>query len=407
MRNIVIRPTRHQPSGACDVLIVGAGPAGSATALMLAQLFAGAASKPRVVLIETSRFDGFRIGESLPPDSRAVLDRLDVLPAFLASGHQACFGSLSSWGSEELGFNDFAVNIHGHGWHLDRARFDAELAEQAAQRGVELHRGWRMRQAEALPESGFRIDLRDDEQSECSLVARYVVDASGQAGVFAHAMGARRIYDDRLICIAGVFDLQDDSSIDQRTFLEAVPYGWWYCARLNARQAVVSITTDSATARLRALASVGSWFGHLAQTPHLGERLNGCKLGAEGLRPWAAPSYRLDPAVGSGWIAVGDCAISYDPITAQGIHKALDMGIAAAGAIADRLRGKAVDFSAYEHGIGERHDDYLELRRLLYAQEQRWPEQPFWKARQHLIPATQLRPKISPPIIIRSKHRLA
>lgn len=407
MRNIVIRPARHQPSGACDVLIVGAGPAGSATALMLKQLYAQSAAKPRVVLIDTSRFDAFRIGESLPPDSRALLDRLGVLPAFLASGHQPCFGSLSSWGSDELGFNDFAVNVHGHGWHLDRLRFDAELAEQAAQHGAELHRGWRMREAEALSESAFRIELRDDEQSECSLIARYVVDASGQAGAFAHAMGARRVYDDRLICVAGLFDLKPDSAIDQRTFLEATPYGWWYCARVNAHQAIVSITTDSATARLRALASVGSWFGHLAQTAYLGDRLNGCKLSAEGLRPWAAPSYRLDQAVGSGWLAAGDCAISYDPITAQGIYKAMDMGVAAAHAIADRMNGKTVDFSAYDRDIDERHDDYLELRRLLYAKEQRWPEQPFWKARQHLAPSAQPRPKTSPPIIIRSKHRLA
>jgi flavin-dependent dehydrogenase len=407
MRNLVIRPVRHQPSGACDVLIVGAGPAGSATALMLAQLYAQAPSKPRVVLIETSRFDAFRIGESLPPDSRVLLDKLGVLPAFLEAAHQPCWGSLSSWGGEDLGFNDFAVNLHGHGWHLERHRFDALLADRAAQQGVELHQGWRLRQAEALPERGFRIDLRDDEQNDCSLIARYVVDASGQAGVFAHAVGARRVYDDRLICIAGLFDLQDDAAIDQRTLLEAVPYGWWYCARVNAHQAIISITTDSATARLRGLASVGSWFGHLAQTAHLGERVHGSKLNAEGLRPWAAPSYRLDPPVGSGWLAVGDCAISYDPITAQGIYKALDMGIAAAEAIADGLRGKAPDFSAYERSITERHDDYLELRRLLYATEQRWPDQPFWKARQHLPPSTQPRPRLSPPIIIRSKHRLA
>lgn len=394
------------PSGASDLLIVGAGPAGSAAALMLKQLLADTGTDARIVMVETSRFDSFRIGESLPPDSRVLLDRLGVLPAFIDAAHQPCWGSLSSWGNEEIGFNDFAVNIHGHGWHLERHRFDRLLAEQAAQRGVELHQGWRMREAEALPEGGYRVELRNDEQQDSSINARWVLDASGQAGIFTNAVGARRIYDDRLITIAGIFDLKDNAGIDQRTVLEAVPYGWWYCARVSTEQAIVSVTTDSGTARLRALASMGSWFGHLAQTAHLGQRLHGSALTAEGLRPWAAPSYRLEPAAGADWLAAGDSAISYDPITAQGIHKALDMGIAAAHAIARRLDGTTQDFSAYQQLVTDRHDAYLALRRLLYAQEQRWTEQPFWKARRQ-PPSAQLRPKPSAPIIIRSKHRLA
>ncbi|MDZ4813736.1 MAG: tryptophan 7-halogenase [Pseudomonadota bacterium] len=404
MGNTGSHPISDEPSGVCDVLIVGAGPAGSATGLMLARLLETSTTMRRVVMVETSRFDAFRIGESLPPDTRVLLDRLGVLPAFLAAGHQPCWGSISSWGADELGFNDFAVNIHGHGWHVERTRFDALLAEQAAARGVELHQGWRLRAAEALPEGGYRVDLRDNEQRECSLSARWVVDASGQAGIFAHEMGARRVYDDRLISIAGVFELRDSTLIDQRTLLEAVPYGWWYCARLNAHQAIVSITTDSGTARLRALASIGSWFGHLAQTRHLGDRLHSSTVTAEGLRPWAAPSFRLDPCVGKDWLAVGDSAISYDPITAQGIHKALEMGIAAAHAIEQRLSGAIADFSGYERSIEERHAAYLDLRRLLYAREQRWPEQPFWKARQKpMVP--QPRPTVTPASIIRSNYR--
>lgn len=397
-------PIRDEPSGVCDVLIVGAGPAGSATGLMLTRLLETSAAMPRIVMVETSRFDSFRIGESLPPDSRVLLERLGVLPAFVAAGHQPCWGSCSSWGGDELGFNDFAVNIHGHGWHLERARFDALLAEQAAERGVELHQGWRLRAAEALPEGGYRVDLRDNEQSECSLSARWVVDASGQAGSFAHEMGARRLYDDRLISIAGVFQLSGGTLIDQRTLLEAVPYGWWYCARLNAHQAIVSITTDSGTARQRALASLGSWFSHLAQTRHLGQRLHSSTLTADGLRPWAAPSFRLAPCAGADWLAVGDSAISYDPITAQGIHKALEMGIAAAQAIAQRRSGTSVDFRAYERSIADRHSAYMDLRRMLYAREQRWPEQPFWKARQQ-PPPSQPRRSVTPARIIRSNYR--
>ncbi len=372
------------PPTSCDVLIVGAGPAGSATALRLADLLAADDRSARIVMVETSHFDSFRIGESLPPDSRALFAQLGVLPAFLDAAHQPCWGSCSSWGDNELGFNDFALNIHGHGWHVERNRFDALLADQAADRGVEVYEGWRVRDAVAFVDGGYQISLRDDEQREQTLSARIVVDASGQAGVFTHAIGARRIYDDRLVCIAGVFNLKENSKIDQRTLLEAAPYGWWYCARINAEQAIVSVTSDSSTARLHALSSLGSWFAHLARTRHMGERLHGSKLANEGLQPWAAPCFHLDRSVGADWLAVGDSAISYDPIAAQGIHKALATGIAAAEAIAHRLQDRRADFSDYSAGLEDRHRDYLRLRQTLYASEQRWPDQPFWQARRKL-----------------------
>lgn len=382
------------PPRSCDVLIIGAGPGGSATALMLAKLSESALKKPRIVMAEISHFETFRIGESLPPDSRVLLDQLGVLRAFTKDAHQPCWGSSSSWGTDTLGFNDFAVNIHGHGWHLERSRFDAMLATQAAKRGALVYRGWRLREAVAAADGGYEVSLRDDAQRERVVSARIVVDASGMSGAFAQSIGARRLYDDRLISVAGIFDLKADAPIDQRTLLEAVPYGWWYCARLNAHQAIVSVTTDSATARLRALASVGAWFVHLAQTLHIGARLHGSSLTTDGLRPWAAPSYRLEPSAGSDWLAVGDSALSYDPIAAQGIHKALEMGIAAAQAIAHRLNGESADFSEYQRSILARHAAYIDLRKFLYAREQRWSEEPFWKARLALA-STPARPPIS------------
>ena len=320
-----------------------------------------------------------------------LLDQLGVLRTFVKEGHQPCWGSASSWGDDELGYNDFAVNIHGHGWHVERTRFDAMLARQAARRGVTVYRGWRLRDATPNAKGGYQVALRDDEQRERLVSARIVVDASGMSGAFAPSVGARRIYDDRLVSVAGIFDLKPEAAIDQRTWLEAAPYGWWYCARLNEHQAIVSVTTDSTTARQRLLASVGAWFMHLAQTLHVGARLHGSSLTADGLRPWAAPSYRLEPCAGADWLAVGDSALSYDPITAQGIHKALDMGILAAQAIAARLGGDARDFDEYQRAVSQRHAAYLDLRRRLYAREQRFADEPFWKARLQQTPTT-LRP---------------
>ena len=62
-------------------MVIGAGPAGSATALRLAHHGAG-----RILLADAGGFDGFRIGESIPPDTGLLLAELDLLPGFLVSG---------------------------------------------------------------------------------------------------------------------------------------------------------------------------------------------------------------------------------------------------------------------------------------------------------------------------------
>ena len=105
-----------------DVVILGAGPAGSAAALKLCHF-----GFDKILLAEASHFETARIGESIPPDSRQLLAELDVLTEFLAENHEPCLGSCSSWGSEQLGHNDFLLNPYGYGWHLDRTRFDIFL----------------------------------------------------------------------------------------------------------------------------------------------------------------------------------------------------------------------------------------------------------------------------------------
>ena len=57
---------------------------------------------------------------------------------FLAAGHLPSPGVLSVWGEEELYQTHFIFNPYGQGWHLDRQRFDAMLAQAARQAGARL-----------------------------------------------------------------------------------------------------------------------------------------------------------------------------------------------------------------------------------------------------------------------------
>lgn len=89
-------------TGDFEVVILGGGPAGCASALsLLAQCLA-----PECLLVvEASRFERDRIGESIPPDTRRLFEALGVLSAFRTEAHEPCYGSASSWGSDELGYN--------------------------------------------------------------------------------------------------------------------------------------------------------------------------------------------------------------------------------------------------------------------------------------------------------------
>ena len=67
------------------------------------------------MLVESSRYEISRIGETVPPDTRLLLDQLGILADFLAEKHEPGLGSCSSWGADELGYNDFLFNPQGNG----------------------------------------------------------------------------------------------------------------------------------------------------------------------------------------------------------------------------------------------------------------------------------------------------
>src|SRR5437667_6245844 len=109
-----------------DVAIIGAGPAGSACAISLRDR----APSLSVALIEASRFDAPRAGETLSPAARPLLEHLGIFAAFRSAGHAEVHGTTASWGDAAAQDNDYIFHARGPGWHLDRARFDAMLAEQ-------------------------------------------------------------------------------------------------------------------------------------------------------------------------------------------------------------------------------------------------------------------------------------
>jgi len=358
------------------VAIVGGGPAGCATALALARHGVG-----QVLLIEASDYQTVRIGESIPPTTARLMDRLGVWSAFVAERHQQCLGSCSAWGADTLGYNDYLLSPLGPGWHLDRARFDAWLAGEAAARGTQM---WlRTRLATCAPGlDGIRLGVVREDGARQSVDARFVVDATGVRSALARRLGARRRVLDDLLCVIQFFALPAAAEMSRLTMLEATADGWWYAAKLPNRRVAVAVAADSDFIKQAGLRARGRFLAALAATRHVAAEVSHCEAAADAPIACAAPSFILAPTAGDRWLAVGDAACAYDPISSQGIHKALTDGLAAADAIAAVLRASPTALADYRAHQAARFARYCTTRSHFYGLEQRWPASPFWRHRQ-------------------------
>lgn len=359
-------------SDLANVLIVGGGTAGAATAVALARR-----GIEDVHILEPNAAAGVFVGESIPPETGTLLRDLGVWDAFVGQGHEPCLGSCSVWGSDTMGFNDFVLNPHGSGWHLDRRRFDELLIESARSHGTKVINA-RATDCAQVSDGTFIVNYVDADGTSASIRSRFMVDASGANAVAALALGAKRRTSDRLMFVYGFFRTDPTRQNNRLTLLEAVPNGWWYCAALPDQRLAVALATDSATLRAHHLADDDQWTQQLLSTRHLAPRL----VSAERVGPLVvrnAPSFILNRVAGQGWLAVGDAASAHDPIASQGIYKALEDAFAASDALCDGLEERAR--LTFSNLVSDRFEEYLANRDYLYGLEQRWPTEMFWKRR--------------------------
>jgi flavin-dependent dehydrogenase len=322
-----------------------------------------------LVLIEGSIYSEPRAGEVLPAVARDLLDQLGVLEAFAADGHRLAHSVAASWGKERLFETHFIYSARGPAWHLDRARFDAFLAEQVAQSGVQVFTGVQMRSAQRSAD-GWTIKLSDSRE----VGAPFVVDATGRRAAFALKAGAQRICIDRLMAFGRSFSTNDHAV--PQTLIESFPHGWWYTALAGDRRVVMCLT-DVDIARRLELEDPERWFTLLRATHSIRSLIDGDPVGP--LLARAANSVYLDPVCGNDWLAVGDAACAYDPLSSQGITKALRSGILAAYAIADRLsKADARGLLRYQTLVQRECDSYRRAHVRHYAAERRWPTSIFW-----------------------------
>ncbi len=351
-----------------DVLIAGAGPAGCAAAISLGDF----APELRVGLVDASAPDTARIGETVPPPIKPILDHLGLWQNFAADAHSASYRTLSAWGGPELLSNEFLFHTQQTGWRLDRARFDAMMLRGAVPRVAAPMAG-------KVAKLSFADELWNVSLDDGAIhTARAVVDATGRAAALARLRGRRPQRHDRLV---SCFAFCESRGGAEELTIEAVRDGWWYTAALPDGRRVIAFMSDADIVRRLQLGQRDRWLRALGETEHV----HALTAGAE---PLCASQFH---GAGSQMVltdsthtlmCVGDAASSFDPVSGQGIFKALRSGVFASYALADYLeRGDPDGLRRYGTFVRSEFAAYRDTLRDYYAQERRWPDSQFWQRR--------------------------
>lgn len=326
----------------CDVLVAGAGPAGSTLAALLAR-------KGRsVVVLEKDRHPRFHIGESLLPANARLFEDLGVREAIERIGIVKLGAEFVSPHHGRASFVEFADAMDKSmplAWQVRRSQFDEILIGAAERAGAVVHQGCTVREV-AFDDSGVTVEVRQRPVAGAAAVAqgagnappqqrwraRYFVDATGRdtllatkygikrkhkkhnsAALFGHFRGARRL-PGRLEGSITIFWFE---------------HGWFWFIPLADGTTSVGAVCWPHYLKTRARPLRDFFLETVAMSAPLAERLQGAELVDDAVYATGNYAYAADRASGERYVSVGDAYAFIDPVFSSGVYLAMASSYAA------------------------------------------------------------------------------
>ncbi len=352
-----------------DCVVVGAGPGGCAAGTIVAE------SGHSTLIVEREKVPRFHVGESLMPETYWTLERLGVLGKMKEIGFVPKSGvqfvTHSGKESQPFFFREHDDRESSTTWHVERARFDQMLFDNAAAKGADCRDETRVLSIEFRDQGPHRLQLRKRDGSEYCVETKVLVDGSGQSAMVASRLGLQEF--NRRLRKASIWTYYQGAARAEHSsenttviLLTNDKKAWFWYIPLADDVVSVGVVGDN---------------DHILKgrgTPEetFQEELLKCEAVAKRVQhgeqtgPFHVAkefSYWSHQHAGDGWVLVGDAFGFIDPVYSSGVYLALKSGELAADAIVDGF-GKN-DLSAKQ--LGGWAEDFKKgtqwIRKLVHA----------------------------------------
>jgi flavin-dependent dehydrogenase len=330
-----------------NVIIIGAGPAGSIAGALLSN------KGYQATIVERDAFPRFSIGESLLPQCMEFIEQAGMLDAVQAAGFQLKTGAdfLHKDKHSEFCFADKFTPGFDITYQVQRDRFDALLADEAQRMGVEIR--WRQ-EVIGADFSGDKPSLTIQDRTSMQnyqLTADFVLDASGFGRVLPRLLDLEKPsgFPLRQALFTHLEDRIDDASYDRNKIRIIVHPKltdvWYWLIPFSNGRCSLGVVGEAEVFNIHGADRHSVLQQFIAEEPGLSALLQNAVFDTpvNGIKGYSA---NVKSLYGKGYALLGNAGEFLDPVFSSGVTIAMKSASLAADVLDRQFKGLPADWQS-------------------------------------------------------------